>query len=148
PRLNNLAIDRWVLGFTLLVSILTGIVFGLAPALQSSKPDLNAALKEGRPGGSRFSQHRLRGLLVVVEVALALVLLIGAGLLIKSFKQLSDTRLGFEPDRVLTASVTLPEASFPRMAQIKNYYRETLERLAGRPEIQAVGIVNALPLGK
>jgi putative ABC transport system permease protein len=148
PRLNALAMDRWVLGFTLLVSVITGLVFGLAPALQSSKPDLNAALKEGRSSSGGFSQRGLRGLLVVAEVALALVLLIGAGLLMKSFKQLRETHLGFEPDRVLTASVTLPEASYPKIAQIKDYYRQALERLGSRPEIQAAGIVNALPLGK
>jgi len=149
PRLNAIAIDLWVLGFTLLISVLTGVIFGIAPALQLSKPNLNVALKDGskRATGIVF-RHRLRGLLVVSEVALALVLLIGAGLLIKSFARLSETPLGFAPERVLVASITLPEAVYPKAAQVKAYYQQALERLAARPEAQAVGIVNALPLGK
>jgi putative ABC transport system permease protein len=149
PRLNAIVVDRWVLGFTLLISILTGIIFGLAPALQSSKPDLNTALKDGgrRTTGSTF-RHRLRSLLVIAEVSLALVLLIGAGLLLKSFTRLRETSLGFNPDHVLTASVTLPESSYPKTAQVKAYYQQSLARLAARPEVQAVGIVSALPLGK
>jgi putative ABC transport system permease protein len=149
PRLNAITVDRWVLGFTLLTSILTGIIFGLAPALQSSKPDLNTALKDGgrRTSGGTF-RPRLRSLLVIAEVSLALVLLIGAGLLLKSFTRLRETSLGFNPDHVLTASVTLPEVIYPTITQAKAYYRQALARLATRPEAQAVGIVSALPLGK
>ena len=149
PRLNAIGIDRWVFGFTLLLSFLTGIFFGLAPALQSSKLDLNATLKEG---GARMiggaARHRLRGLLVVAEVSLALVLLIGAGLMLKSFTRLRETKLGFNPDNVLTASLTLPEADYPTTAQVKAYYKQALARLAEHPEVQAASIVNALPLGK
>ena len=148
PRLNAIRIDPWVLGFALLLSILTGVIFGLAPALQGSRLNLNATLKEG---GSRAtgggSRHRLRGLLVVVEVSMALVLLIGAGLLLKSFTRLRDTKLGFSPDHVLTASVTLPEAAYPTAAQVKEYYQQSLTRLATLPEVEAVAIVNSLPLG-
>jgi predicted permease len=149
PRLNAIGIDRWVLGFTLLLSILTGVFFGLAPALQSSTLDLNSTLKEGGTQviGST-ARHRLRGLLVVTEVSLALMLLIGAGLLLKSFTRLRETRLGFTPDHVLTASITLPEADYPTTVQVKAYYRQALARLAARPEVQAASIVNALPLGK
>jgi putative ABC transport system permease protein len=149
PRLGAIRIDRWVLGFTLLLSILTGILFGLAPALQSSRPDLNSTLKEGGAsviGGT--ARHRLRGLLVVTEVSLALMLLIGAGLLLKSFTRLRETKLGFNPDHVLTASLTLPEADYPTAAQVKTYYRQALARLAANPGVQAASIVNALPLGK
>src|SRR5207253_11461798 len=128
---------------------LTGIIFGLAPAMQASRLDLNTALKEGGTraagGGSR---HRLRSLLVVAEVSLALVLLIGAGLLLKSFTRLRETKLGFNPDHVLTASLTLPEADYPTTVQIKAYYQQALARLAARPEVQAASIINALPLGK
>jgi len=148
PRLNAIAIDGWVLGFTLLISALTGVVFGLAPALQASKLDLNIALKDG---GARMaghvSRHRLRSVLVIVEVSLALVLLIGAGLLVKSFTRLRETSLGFNPDRVLTTSITLPEAAYPKTAQVKAYYEQALARLAARPEVQAVSLINALPLG-
>jgi len=148
PRLNAIGIDSWALGFTLLLSVLTGIIFGLAPALQASRPDLNATLKEGgtrATGGA--SRHRLRGLLVVAEVSMALVLLIGAGLLLKSFSRLRETKLGFNPDHVLTASVTLPEATHPTAALKKAYYQESLARLAARPETQAVGLITSLPHG-
>jgi len=148
PRLNAIGIDSWALGFTLLLAVLTGIIFGLAPALQASRPDLNATLKEGgtrATGGA--SRHRLRGLLVVAEVSMALVLLIGAGLLLKSFTRLRETNLGFNPDHVLTASVTLPEATHPTAALKKAYYQQSLARLAARPEAQAVGLVTSLPLG-
>ncbi|MGH9847863.1 MAG: ABC transporter permease, partial [Blastocatellia bacterium] len=148
PRLNAIGIDPWALGFTLLLAVLTGIIFGLAPALQASQPDLKATLKEGgtRTTGGAAGQ-RLRSLLVVAEVALALVLLIGAGLLLKSFTQLRETKLGFNPDHVLTASVTLPEAAYPTMAQVKAYYQQALARLAARPEAQSAGVVSSLPLG-
>ncbi|MFL6274208.1 MAG: ABC transporter permease [Blastocatellia bacterium] len=148
PRLNAIAIDGWGLGFTLLISTLTGIIFGLAPALQSSKPDLNTALKDGGRTTGGALRHRLRNTLVVAEVSLALVLLIGAGLLVKNFMRLRDTSLGFNPDSVLTASITLPEATYPTMAQAKAYYRQALAHLATRKEALAVGMVNALPLGK
>ena len=148
PRLNDISIDPWALGFTLLLSVLTGVVFGFAPALQASRPDLNATLKEGRTratGGA--SRHRLRGLLVIAEVSMALVLLIGAGLLLKSFTRLRETKLGFNPDHVLTASVTLPEADYTTTARMKAYYHQALARIAAHPEAQAVGVVNRLPLG-
>jgi putative ABC transport system permease protein len=149
PRLTTIRIDPWVLGFTLLLSILTGIIFGLAPALQASRLDLNTALKEGGTRGTGGgSRHRLRSLLVVAEVSLALVLLIGAGLLLKSFTRLRETKLGFNPDHVLTASVALPQADYPTTAKEKSYVQQSLARLAARPEVQAVGVVNSLPLSQ
>jgi len=149
PRLNSVGIDRWVLGFTMLLSAVTGITFGFAPALQSSKVDLNSTLKEGGAqmiGG--LARHRLRGLLVVAEVSMALMLLIGAGLLLKSFTRLRETRLGFNPDHVLSASLTLPDADYPATAEVKAFYQQALTRLAQHPEVQAASIINALPLGK
>jgi putative ABC transport system permease protein len=147
PRLNAIRIDPWALGFTLLLSVLTGVIFGLAPALQASRLDLNATLKDGgtRATGSA-SRHSLRGLLVVAEVSMALVLLIGAGLLLKSFTRLRETKLGFNPDHVLTACVTLPEADYTTAARMKAHYQQALLRVAARPETQAVGLVNSLPL--
>lgn len=147
PRLTAIKIDPWVLGFTLLLSILTGVIFGLAPALQASRLNLNTTLKEGGTRAAGGARQRLRSLLLVVEVSMALILLIGAGLLLKSFAQLRETKLGFKPDHVLTASVTLPQASYPTAAQMKAYYQQSLPRLAARPEVQAVGLVNSLPLG-
>lgn len=147
PRLNLIGIDGWVLAFTVAISVLTGIVFGLAPALQASQPDLGASLKEGGTrGADGAGRHRLRSVLVVAEVSLALVLLIGAGLLLKNFTQLRRTEPGFNPDRVLVASITLPEAAYPTTANAKAYYQQALARLSTRQEVQAVGIVNALPL--
>src|SRR5262249_26893839 len=148
-RLNAIGIDSWALGFTLLLSVLTGIIFGLAPALQASRPDLNATLKEGgtrATGGA--SRHRLRGLLVVAEVSMTLVLLIGAGLLLHSFTGLRETKLGFNLDHFLAASVTLPQATHPTAALKKTYYQRSLPRLAARPEAQAVGLITSLPLGE
>src|SRR5262249_51867902 len=148
PRLTTIGIDYRVLSFTLLTSVVTGIVFGLAPALQVSRPDLNTTLKEG---GTRvadgMSHHRLRNLLVITEVSLALVLLIGAGLLLKSFVRLRQTQLGLTPDQVLVAGITLPELSYPKTAQIKAFYQQAIARLAARPEVQAAAVVSALPLG-
>ena len=149
PRLNAIGIDRWVLGFTLLLSAVTGITFGFAPALQSSKVDLNSTLKEGGAqmiGG--MARHRLRGLLVVAEVSMALMLLIGAGLLLKSFTRLRETRLGFNPNHVLSASLTLPDVDYPTTAEVKAFYQQALTRLEEHPEVQAASIINALPLGK
>ncbi len=148
PRLNAIGIDPWALGFTLLLSVLTGVIFGTAPALQASRPDLNATLKEGGTGATGgASRHRLRGLLVVAEVSMALVLLIGAGLLLKNFTRLRETELGFNPDHVLTASVTLPKATHPTATLKKAYYQQSLDRLAARSETQAVGVITSLPLG-
>jgi putative ABC transport system permease protein len=148
PRLNAIGIDLWALGFTLSLSVLTGVIFGLAPALHASRADLNSTLKEGgTPAAGGASRRRLRGLLVVAEVSMALVLLIGAGLLLKSFTRLRETKLGFNPDHVLTASVTLPEVTHPTAAQVKAYYQQALARISARPEAQAAGLVNSLPLG-
>ena len=149
PRLNTIGIDRWVFGFTLLISVLTGVIFGLAPALQTSKPDLNASLKEsGAQMAGIAIRHRLRGLLVIVEVSLALILLIGAGLLFKSFVKLRETALGFNPERVLTAAVTLPKSAYPTTAHERAYYQQALARLAATPEAQAVSVASWLPLSK
>jgi putative ABC transport system permease protein len=147
PRLNAISIDPWVLGFTFLLSVTTGVVFGLVPSLQASRLDLNLSLKEGGTQSTGAPRHRLRSLLIVGEVSMALVLLIGAGLLLRSFSQLRETRLGFDPSHVLTASVTLPQTSYAKTAQIAAYYEQALARLSVRPEVQAVGVVNSLPLG-
>ena len=134
PRLNAIAIDRWVLGFTLLISILTGIIFGLAPALQLSKPNLNVALKDGgtRATGIVF-RHRLRSLLVVSEVSLALVLLIGAGLLIKSFTRLSETPWVSLPNGT-GCQHHASRSNLSEGGTGKGILRQALERLAARPK--------------
>ena len=148
PRLTDVNLDASVLGFTLAVSILTGIVFGLAPALQTSKTVLNESLKEGSRGftaGAR--RHRMRGLLVVSEVALSLVLLTGAGLLIKSFVRLLQTDPGYETGRVLTTRLSLSETKYPGPDQQAAVYQQVLQRLGALPGVEAVGAASLLPLG-
>ena len=146
PRLQDVSLDWRVLGFTFAVSILTGVVCGLAPALRASKPDLNDALKEsgrGTTGGVR--RARLRGALVVTEIALSLVLLVGAGLLIKSFQRLSDVNPGFDADPVLSATMSLPEVGEGEEQKQAEFFRQALERTAQQPGVESVAVVLPLP---
>jgi putative ABC transport system permease protein len=147
PRLNEIGVDARVFGFTLLVSVVTGIVFGFVPALHATKPDLNEALKEGLRGsmGSAAGKHT-RSVLVVVEVALSLVLLIGAGLMIKSFLRLQQMNLGFNPDHVLAVDLSLPSSGYPEDRQQVAFFQEALERLQSLPGIQSAGATTGLPL--
>jgi putative ABC transport system permease protein len=108
PRLDELSVDGSVLAFSLLVSLLTGALFGLFPALQAARPDLNETLKEGGRSGGSTGRQRVRSALVVAEVALSVALLVGAGLLLRSFSKLQDARLGFEPGQLLTMRINLP----------------------------------------
>lgn len=145
PRIQEATIDLRVLGVTLAVSLLTGIIFGLIPALQSSNPDLNESLKEGGRsmiGGS----HRVRSLLMVVEVATALVLLIGAGLMVKSFMRLQRVKPGFEPQRVLALDLSLPRTKYGERHQVKSFYQGLIERVESLPGVQAAGMITFLPL--
>ena len=149
PRLNTIGIDGWVLAFVAIISMLTGLSFGLAPAWRTAKADLNTVLKAGGTRGSGSADRgRIRGALVIAEVSLALVLLIGAGLLLKSFVTLRTRPLGFNPNGVITANVTLPEASYGTAAKTKTYFREALARLQSHPDLQAAGLVSALPLAR
>ena len=146
PGWNHLGINLPVLVFTLAVSLLSGLLFGLAPACQVSKPDLNDALKEGgrhSAGGSR----RLRSLLVVSEIALSLVLLIGAGLLFRSFLALLKTNPGFNPEGVLTMNLNLPFAKYKEDNQRAAFYSELVQRVKTLPGVQSAAVVNYLPLG-
>jgi len=149
PRLNTIGIDRWMLAFAAIVSILTGVTFGLAPAWRTAKADLNTALKSGGTrGAGGADRSRLRSVLVVAEVSLALILLIGAGLLLKSFVTLRTRPLGFNPIGVVIANVTLPEASYVTASQVKGYFREALARLQAQPDLQGAGLISALPLAR
>ncbi|MCA1601655.1 MAG: FtsX-like permease family protein, partial [Acidobacteria bacterium] len=112
PRFDEIAPDGRVLAFTLALTVVTGLVFGLAPALQVSRPDLNEALKEGLRSGASGHRNRLRSLLMVSEIALSFMLLVGAGLLIKSFIHLRDVSPGFNPDQVLAVRVSLPASKY------------------------------------
>jgi putative ABC transport system permease protein len=147
PGLDQIAIDVSVLGFTVLVAAVTGIVFGLAPALQLSKLDLNRSLKDtgkGTPGGVRGG--RLRGALVIAEMALALLLLIGSGLLIKSFVLLQRVDPGFNPDHVVTLRLILSRTPYPTTPQVVNFYAQLLDRVKATPGVQSAATISTLPL--
>jgi putative ABC transport system permease protein len=147
PGLDQIAIDVSVLGFTVLIAAFTGILFGLAPALQLSKIDLNRSLKDtgkGTPGGMRGG--RLRGALVIAEMALALLLLIGSGLLMKSFILLQRVDPGFNPDHVVTLRTILNRTAYPTTPQVVNFYAQLLDRVKATPGVQSAATISTLPL--
>jgi len=144
PRLQAVNIDGRILLFTLGVTVVTGVLFGLAPALQAGQFNLNALLKEGGRGGGG-QKRRLRDALVVIEVALALTLLAGAGLLIRSFWKLQQTDPGFNAERVLTASLSLPGARYGDAPKVAAFQQRLLERLAALPGAQSAGLTSDLP---
>jgi predicted permease len=146
PRVVEAHMDFRVLAFTLLVSLATGILFGLAPAF-SSRHVTHDALKEGGRGGTAgASSQRLRGLLVVAEVALSLTLLVGAGLLIRSFLRLQEVDTGFRSEGVLTMRISLPEEKYAKIEQTRVFYRELLDRVRRLPGVDAAGGATGLPL--
>ncbi|HEX8775367.1 MAG TPA: ABC transporter permease [Pyrinomonadaceae bacterium] len=149
PRLlvTNIGLDARVVAFTLVISVVTGLLFGLAPALQVSKTNLNESLKEGGRGTTAgASRQRVRNTLVVSEVALSLLLLVGAGLLIKSFLNLSQSDVGFDPENVLTMRVALPEARYKENEKIVNFYQQLLQRAQTLPGVESVGLTRGLPM--
>jgi putative ABC transport system permease protein len=147
PRLTEIGMDRHVFVFTLAISLLTGLLSGLAPALQASKPDLNEALKEGGRGGSEGGRlSRVRGMLVVAEVALSLVVLIGAGLLVKSFMRLQDVKPGFEPANLLLFSISLPGKEYGKPSERTLFWGRLTERLEAIPGVEGVALANDLPI--
>jgi predicted permease len=151
PRFENIGINGTVLAFTFGISLATGILFGLAPAWRAIQVDLNTALKTGgRRGqgdtGLRVSRHRLRGLLVISELALSLMLLIGAGLLIRSFVRLQSVPPGFNTERVLSMQVAATGREYHDHEHVIQFYREIESRIARLPGVLAVGTVSALPL--
>ena len=146
PGWNQLGINFPVLAFTIGLSVLSGLVFGLAPALQISKPNLNESLKEGSRQSSGRS-HGLRSSLVVFEVALSLVLLVCAGLFFRSFLTLFKTDPGFNPDHVLTMNLMLPHAKYNEQAKGAAFYKELVQRVKATPGVESAAAVNFLPLG-
>jgi putative ABC transport system permease protein len=146
PRVNEISIDPKVAGFTLLVSVVTGVLFGLAPALQVSKQDLTDSLKESGRTTAGLRKNRLRSALVISEVAFSLVLLVGAGLMIRSFAKLNQVDPGFNPDRVLTLGVSLLRNKYPTDEQVAQVCAQILERAAAAPGVVSAGAISELPL--
>ncbi|HZS04924.1 MAG TPA: ABC transporter permease [Blastocatellia bacterium] len=147
PRVGEISVDGRVFAFTLLVSLLTGVIFGLVPAWQSSRTDLNEALKEGgRSSAAGGGRYGVRNLLVVAEIALALVLLAGAGLLIRSFRHLQQVSPGFNPAGVLTARIDLSEARYREPQKRVIFFSQVLERTRTLPGVEAVGMISELPM--
>jgi len=145
--LNNIRLDWRVFAFTLGLSVLTGIVFGLAPALTASRPDLIVALRNSRAHGlMSFGLRSFRGWLIVSELALAVVLLLAAGLLVRSFNKLVNVDLGFDRENVLTARIALPRSSYAKPQQVQVFYDDLLQRVKSLPGVQSAGIINHTPL--
>jgi putative ABC transport system permease protein len=147
PRAGDVTVDGRALGFTLAVSLLTGIIFGLAPALQASRPDLNEALKDGRRGATGSAgQRRMRSLLVVSEIALSLVLLVGAGLLMKSFLKLQAVDPGFNPNNLLTMRVSMEGLNYEKVESRIAFYGQLLDKIKALPGVQSAGARYRIPL--
>jgi putative ABC transport system permease protein len=145
PRIDLIAVDRRVMIFSAIATIVTGILFGLLPALRASSANLLTSLKEASRGAIGVG-WRVRSSLVVVEVALALVLLVGAGLTLRSFGRLTSIDPGFKAERVVTLRLTLPDATYPSREAWVTFHRELLRRVSTLPGIEAVGINSAVPL--
>jgi putative ABC transport system permease protein len=143
----GVSIDARIFSFTLVLSVLTGVIFGLAPALQAAKVDLNEALKQGGGRtGTGAGHRRLRGALVVTEIALALVLLVGAGLLIQTFLRLRALDIGVNPENVLTLRTTLPRNKYTELPKRAAFYQPVLERVRALPGVVSAGFTTAVPL--
>ncbi len=145
PRIGEIGLDARVVGFSVLMAVVTGIAFGLAPAIQISNPDLHDSLKEGGRG-STSGRHRLRNALVISEVAIALVLLVGAGLMIKSFQRLLQVNMGFRTEKTLTMRLTIPSATYKDGPQISGFYRQLLDKIKALPGVESAGAISNLPL--
>lgn len=149
PRLENISLDGRAVGFTLLATLLTGIVFGLVPALQTSKADFNEALKEGsRRSAGGAGGRLLRAALVAGQLALSLVLLIGAGLLVKSFWRLIQVDPGYDAHNVLTLRLRLPDAKYREAVQAVTFLKEVSRRVEALPGVQQVSVSTGFPLGR
>jgi putative ABC transport system permease protein len=147
PAIGGISVDGKVLGFTLGLSVLTGILFGAGPALAIAGTDLSQTLKENAPGTGQGVRHRaVRSVLVVAEAALALMLLVGAGLLVRSFNLLRKTDPGFKTEHLLTMSLDLPEAKYQRGEDVLSFYQRLLDRLQGLPGVDSVGAGTSMPM--
>src|ERR1700722_8192360 len=147
PHVNWIVINGRVLGFTFLIASLTAVIFGLAPAIQMARSELYESLKEGSRGStSGRRSHFARSVLIVSEVAFSVLLLIGAGLLVRSFARMMSEDLGFNPSKLLTMQVFLPEAHYSSVPSIVNFDRAVVDRVAALPDVTSASTVNFLPL--
>jgi putative ABC transport system permease protein len=147
PRTDEITLNWTVAGFALLLAALTGVMCGLAPGFAALRTNVNAQMKEGGRSGSGSATHaRLRSGLVVLEIAVALMLLAAAGLLLRSFQKMSQANLGFEPDNVTTAAYSLPRKQYSTQAQIDTFNRDLLDRLRQLPETRAAGLASTIPM--
>jgi predicted permease len=146
PRVNEVSLDLRVLGFALAVSLLAALGFGIVPALQASHPNLSTTLKDNARSSGMSSRNRVRSALVISEVALALILLTGAGLLLNSFVRLTNVPAGINPQHALTMEVTLPDKKYPDREQRAVFWERVLERVGNIPGVEAAGEIGNLPL--
>jgi putative ABC transport system permease protein len=147
PSTAQISIDATVLGFTLLISLLTGVLFGLAPALRTMNLNLTDSLKEGgRSGSEGARRNRTRSVLVVIESAVAVMLLVGAGLLVRSLIQLQNTSPGFDAHNVMTMGITLSRQKYSTPEKASSFFQELEGRVRGLPGVESVGLVTELPL--
>jgi putative ABC transport system permease protein len=146
PRFHEIGLDGSVLLFTFGLAVLTGVIFGLVPALQMARTDLQETLKEGGRSGTSLARGWMRSTFVVVETALALMLLVGAGLLMRSFWRLQQVNPGFEPQQLLTMNLALPEYRYREPQQRAAFYQQALEQIRALPGVQAAGAISVLPL--
>ena len=146
PRMNEIGLDWVVVGFGLLLAVLTGVICGLAPAFAAIRTSVSDALKEGgRTGTSGGGHARLRSALVVVEIAIAMVLLAASGLLLRSFEKMRAVDLGFRSDHTVAAQYSLPKKQYPTQAAVNGFFEEVLRRLGQLPGVTAVGVTTRLP---
>ncbi len=146
PRVNEIGLDWMVVGFALLLAVSTGVICGLAPAFAAIRTSVSDALKEGgRTGTSGGGHARLRSALVIVEIAIAMVLLAGSGLLLRSFEKMRGVDLGFRSDHTVAAQYSLPKKQYPTQAAVNGFYEEVLRQLGQLPGVTAVGVTNRLP---
>ena len=146
PRLDQVGLDTGVLTFTLLLTFAASLIFGLVPAFQSSKPNLLDTLKEGGRTSSTAGRQKLRRMLVVFQVSMAVVLVVGAGLLIKSFRQLQQVDPGFNPDGVLVMDMTLPQSKYSEWHQVNGFYTRLIERINSLPGVRSAVLAYNHPL--
>jgi putative ABC transport system permease protein len=146
PGLETIGVDWRTLAFTFGVSLLTGVLFGALPALQISRTDLNQTLKEGGKGSAGAGRRNLSRTLVMVEVALAVIVLVGAGLLVRSFQKLLQVDPGFRADHLLSLKIELPRSRYQRGEQVRDFYQRLTQRIQALPGVEEAGVIDRLPL--